>query len=276
MSALAPYKNKLYPQPALKTMMMNLDCRTDGHVHSHLCHHAVGEMEDYVLAACEKGLERLIFLEHFETGILYSETTWLTPTDFEVYFATGRALQQKYHDRIDIGLGVEVGYNPDALEETKAFLRQYKWDRIGLSYHFLRHEDYHLNLLSRKTENMAECSRLGVKDIVNAYLEGLRVALSQLPVTVLCHLDAALRHHPEIHFNNDHHQQMVAILLELAARGIALEINTSGFDHRKLAYPPPWLARQALELGVKLVAGSDAHRPQDVGRYFDRLPLYLF
>lgn len=256
-------------------MTMNLDLKTDGHVHCRLCHHAVGEMEEYVKAACAKGLERLVFLEHFETGIHYFETTWLTAADFEVYFAQGRALQQKYHGRIDIGLGVEVGYNPDGVAATLSFLKQYEWDRIGLSYHFMRHEDRHLNMLSRKTENMAEFSRLGVKTLVSAYLEGLRVALGQLPTTVLCHLDAALRHHPEILFDHDHQQQMVAILHELTRRDIALEINTSGFDHRKLAYPPPWLVREALQLGVKLVAGSDAHRPQDVGRYFDRLPMYL-
>jgi len=232
-------------------------------------------MEDYVLAACDKGLERLIFLEHFETGIRYSETTWLTASDFEVYFATGRALQRKYQDRIDVCLGVEVGYNPDKVKETLDFLQQHEWDRIGLSYHFMRHEDQHLNLLSRKTENMTKCSRLGVRDIVSAYLKGLRVALGQIPATVLCHLDAALRHHPEIIFDDDHHQQMLAILQELATGDIALEINTSGFDHRQQPYPPAWLVRQAQSMGVKLVAGSDAHRPEDVGRYFDRLPSYL-
>lgn len=255
---------------------MNIDLKTDGHVHSRLCHHAVGEMEDYVLAARDKGLERLVFLEHFETGIRYFETSWLTPADFELYFATGRALQQKYQGQIDIGLGVEIGYNPEGIEETHAFLGQYQWDRVGLSYHFMGHDDRHLNMLSRKQENMLEFTKLGVPGITHDYLEGLRLALGQLPVTVLCHLDAALRHHPEIAFDQGHQGQMVAILVELATRGIALEINTSGFDHpRRQPYPPPWLARQAVAMGVKLVAGSDAHRPQDVGRYFERLPVYL-
>ena len=31
----------------------------------------------------------------------------------------------------------------------------------------------------------------------------------------------------------------------------------------------------AVERGIPLSAGSDAHRPEDVGRYFDRLPAYL-
>jgi len=251
--------------------MKRIDLTTDGHVHSQLCHHAVGEMEEYVLAACAKGLKRLIFLEHFETGIDYIETTWLTPADFMVYFDRGRALQKKYGDRIDIGLGVEVGYNPERIEETLTFLRQHQWDRIGLSYHFLRHGNHHLNLLSRRPENITEASRLGVSKIVTTYLEGLRQAIGQLPVTVLCHLDAALRHHPDILFDATHQGQMRAILHELASRGIALEINTSGFDHRGQSFPPPWLIDEARALDIQLVAGSDAHRPQDVGRYFDRL-----
>ncbi len=257
-------------------MPMNLDLLTDGHVHSRLCHHAVGEMEEYVLAACALGLKRLIFLEHFETGINYFETTWLTGADFEVYFATGRLLQQRYQGRIEIGLGVEVGYNPARLAETRAFLQQHSWDRIGLSYHFLGHEGRHLNLLSRKQENLAEFTTIGVAGIVTAYLEGLLQAVSELPATVLCHLDAVLRHHPRIAFSPDHDRQLEAILAAMAERGMALEINTSGFDHpRQAPYPAAWLIKQAMAQGVELVLGSDAHRPQEVGRHFARVPGYL-
>lgn len=98
------------------------------------------------------------------------------PEAGEGLFAVGRALQQRYHGRIEIGLGVEVGYNPERVEETVAFLRRYPWDRIGLSCHFLRHERRHLNPLSRKEENMAEFSCLGVARIISAYLEGLMMA----------------------------------------------------------------------------------------------------
>jgi histidinol-phosphatase (PHP family) len=255
---------------------MNLDLKTDGHVHCRLCHHAVGEMEEYVLAACAQGLKRLIFLEHFEAGINYFETTWLTPADFKLYFATGRLLQGRYYGQIEIGLGVEVGYNPERVAETNAFLRQYAWDRIGLSYHFLGHGGRHLNLLSRKQENMAEFTAIGVSGIVTAYLAGLLQAVTVLPATVLCHLDAVLRHHPGIAFSPDHRRQMAAILAAMADRGMALEINTSGFDHpRQAPYPPAWLIHQAMAQGVELVLGSDAHRPQEVGRHFERVPGYL-
>ena len=50
------------PAPSL------IDLRTDGHVHTSLCNHASGTMEEYVKAAIGKGLEAIVFLEHLETG----------------------------------------------------------------------------------------------------------------------------------------------------------------------------------------------------------------
>ena len=115
---------------------MKIDTSTDGHIHTRLCHHASGEMEEYVQAAVERGLKKLVFLEHLEVGINYFEATWLTEDDFKIYFQEGKRLQEKYHDSIAIGLGVEVGYNPKRVKDIISFLDQYKWDRIGVSYHY--------------------------------------------------------------------------------------------------------------------------------------------
>ncbi|MCK5340228.1 MAG: histidinol-phosphatase HisJ family protein, partial [Desulfobulbaceae bacterium] len=121
--------------------------KTDGHVHTRLCHHASGEMEDYVLAAIALKLERIIFLEHLEMGINYFESTWLTQDDFSYYFKEGRRLQEKYSGTLEIGLGVEVGFNPDRIRQLQSFLDRYHWDRVGISYHFLDVHGEHLNLL---------------------------------------------------------------------------------------------------------------------------------
>jgi len=58
-------------------------------------------------------------------------------------------------------------------------------------------------------------------------------------------------------------------------KGAALEINTSGFTIRKEPYPCKKIIRSAIDSGIPLVAGSDAHRPEHVGRFFDRLPEWL-
>ena len=53
---------------------------------------------------------------------------------------------------------------------------------------------------------------------------------------------------------------------------IALEVNTSGFVLRGEPFPSSRVVKEAQQLGVRLEAGSDAHRPEHVGRYFDWLP----
>ena len=249
-----------------------IDTTVDGHVHTRLCHHARGEMEEYVEAAVKCGLRKLVFLEHLEVGIDYFESTWLTEEDFNYYHAEGKRLQGKYRDRLEIGLGVEVGYNPLFREEIKRRLAQHSWDRIGISYHFLKTPSGHLNMVSRKQQNIDRLDKLGVAEVIKQYYMDLQEAVAELPGQVLCHIDAVLRHHPEATFSPAH-DKLVDDLLDAAARKkMAVEVNTSGYRTRNLPYPSPAILKKALQRGIPLVAGSDAHRPEDVGRYFDRLP----
>jgi histidinol-phosphatase (PHP family) len=53
--------------------------------------------------------------------------------------------------------------------------------------------------------------------------------------------------------------------------GLALEINTSGYAYRDQPFPAHQIITRAAELGIVFSAGSDAHKPSEVGRYFDRL-----
>lgn len=250
---------------------MQIDTATDGHVHTFLCHHARGTMEEYVAAALDRGLRRIVFLEHLEAGITYFEPTWLNEADFEFYWAEGRRLQEKYRGRLEIGLGVEVGYNPRRQEEIAVFLARYPWDRIGISYHFLEVDGRHYNVVSRRQENLAALAGLGVAKVVSAYFAGLLEAIAGLPGDVLCHLDAVLRHHPEIGFGEAHQLQIDAILAAVRRKGMALEVNTSGFPLRNETFPAVAILRRAVAMGIPLAAGSDAHRPEEVGRHFDRL-----
>ncbi|MDH3394309.1 MAG: histidinol-phosphatase [Desulfobulbaceae bacterium] len=243
----------------------------DHHLHTSFCHHATGGMEEYVLAGIECGLEGIVFLEHLEVGINYFETTWLSADDFVDYRQEGERLRGEYGDQINIGLGVEVGYNPERISEIRQILAGAAWDRIGISYHFMEIDGSHYNLLSRKRKNMEVFSRVGINKVLERYFAGLLAAINDLPGTALCHLDAVLRHHPDLAFSPSHFEQIEAILAALAERKMALEVNTSGFALRNEPFPSLAIIHQAVDLGLRLEAGSDAHRPEDVGRFFDRL-----
>jgi histidinol-phosphatase (PHP family) len=252
-----------------------VDLSADSHVHTSLCNHASGTMEEYVLAAVKRGLATITFLEHLEAGIGYIERTWLTDADFAGYFREGERLKKKYRDRLTIRLGVEVGFNPEAVEELRAALARYPFELIGISYHFFFDGRQHLNMVSRRPENIAALLALGADRMLTSYFTGLREAIDALDGNVLCHLDAGMRHLPELHLSAEHLAQVDDLLAAMAQKNMALEINTSGFALRGEPYPSREILRRALKLGIPLTLGSDAHRPDQVGRYFDRVAEYL-
>lgn len=250
---------------------LNIDTSVDGHVHTKLCRHAKGEMEEYVQAAINKGLRKIIFLEHLEMRVNYFETTWLTEKDFTIYFNEGERLKKKYNGKIEIGLGVEVGYNHNSRDEILLFLNKYNWDRIGISCHFLKVNNIVANLLSKKKQNIEAVDKIGMTEVVERYFKKLKQAVQFLPGTVLCHMDAALRYHPEVDDFSRWSDLISDLLDAVAAKKMSIEVNTSGYVMRNEQFPRrKWLA-EAVKRKIPLVAGSDAHRPEEVGRFFDRL-----
>ena len=234
-------------------------------------------MESYVLSAITRGLTEIVFLEHMEAGVHYFETTWLTENDFDVYFAEGKGLQEKYKDRIRVSLGVEVGYSPSHKEELLERLAKREWDRVGVSYHFmpLPGEQYDTNLVSRKEKNISAIENAGSRKVLDKYFSTLLEAVMILPGTVLCHLDAALRFQPGITINEDYLEPIRNVLKVVKEKEMALEINTSGFAIRAIPFPAHFIIQEALKMDIPLLPGSDAHKPEDVGRKFDLLPDYL-
>jgi len=254
----------------MKSPMINTSI--DGHVHTKLCHHATGEMEEFILAAVNRNLRKIIFLEHLEVGIDYFESTWLSENDFDSYHEQGKHLQDKYKNIIEIGLGIEVGYNPKSLEEIQRRLALHTWDRIGISYHFLETDSGHLNMVSSKQINIDMLDEYGVDKVVQRYYNDLKDAVEKLPGQVLCHIDTVLRHHPNVTLTPEHYGLIDELLDAVARNKISIEVNTSGYRTKNEPYPSVALLKKAIERNIPLVAGSDAHRPEDVGRYFDRLP----
>ena len=72
--------------------------------------------------------------------------------------------------------------------------------------------EYHLNLLSRKSENIAAIEKTGCRLVIQNYLTTLVEAIEVLPGTILCHLDAALRHLPAARIDEEYLPQIKEVL----------------------------------------------------------------
>ena len=251
-----------------------IDLRGDHHIHTHFCNHASGTMEDYVQSALSKGLKSMTFLEHLECNILYDHRTWLTRELFKEYFREGKTLQSRYDGLISIRLGVEVGYNPASVAELRRQLARFPFEHVGMSYHFYFAENRHLNMVSRRQDNLDALADIGPNRVLDEYFSGLIHACNALPCDKICHLDAVLRHMPGLCFQKRHEEKVEQLLQIMRIKNIALEINTSGIDIRSHPYPAANILSRARELAIPLVAGSDAHKPSQVGRHFSRIAAY--
>jgi len=232
-------------------------------------------MADYVRSAIRRGLHTIIFLEHLEVGIQTRRRTWLSRHDFEQYFATAARLQRQFGCRIRIVTGVEVGWNPDAVDELRDLLGAFPWQWRGISYHFYRDGSRHLNMVSHNPDELKKLARIGPERILDHYFQQLIQAHHILGCQVICHLDAALRHLDGIRLTPRHHHLIDTLFQDMALKGTRLEINTSGLAMRGAPFPGPEIIRHALAHGIAVLPGSDAHHPGQVGRFFHLLPELL-
>ena len=108
------------------------------------------------------------------------------------------------------------------------------------------------------------------REICRISLDGGQV--EELPGQVLCHIDAVLRHYPVIKLTPEHEKLIDDLLNAVARKKMAVEVNTSRYRTTNEPFPSPAILKKVIQRNIPLVAGSDAHRPEDVGRYFDRLP----
>lgn len=251
-----------------------IDFTSDGHVHTPFCNHAEGSMEEYVQSAISSGITSITFLEHLEADIHWKKRTWLTDELFDDYFVEGARLQELYAGRIKIGLGVECGWNREQRQQLREKLMARNWAEIGISCHFLKIPGHrnHLNLFSRSEEDQQLIIDLGAEEIFSRYLNALLEAVEYLPATKLCHLDGAMRHIKGWHLTERHLKQIDSLLRLVKAKGMKLEINTSGFPLRGEQFPALPILLKARTLGLEFIMGSDAHRPEDVGQEFQRIP----
>lgn len=252
---------------------MIIDQFVDGHIHTARCHHAMGTMEEYVIAAIGAHLRKICFLEHMEEAIIADRITWLNESDFDDYLEEGNSLKKRYEQEITIELGVEVGYNPEHADILQKRVLARNWDRVGLSYHFHKPAGYdrHLNLVSKRDSRLLQLDAKEAGKIEQEYYLILAEALDVIPADMICHLDGVLRYHPLRREMEPPWPVINSLLGKMKEKGIALEVNTSGLAIRGEVFPEKKILGMAKELDIGLVAGSDAHKPDQVGYGFDTL-----
>ena len=233
----------------------------DYHVHTALCNHADGSMQEYVERACEKGLSEICFLDHLTLHPGGAHLS-MRPADLPFYFYSARDLADRYKVRISVKAGLEVDYDPAYADQIRSIIAPFDFDIIGGSVHFI--ED--TNLVSRHKGD--DRALLGIEESSRRYLDKLSAMIDADLVDVICHIDIFKKfgERPGAWIKTE----MTAILEKIARKNLAVELNASGWVHpAEEPYPDLHILRECGILGIPVTLGSDAHSPKDVGRHFE-------
>lgn len=234
----------------------------DYHVHTSLCKHAEGEMEAYVQKAVDVGLKEICFLDHLtlsEAGRALS----MTPEEVPLYFQAVCDLKQRYQSVISVKAGLEIDFNPEYMDLIQDIVGRYSFDVIGSSVHFVN--DF--NIVSRRSAWKLE--NAGADFLYEHYLKQLEIMLDFDYFDLVCHLDVVKKFgmQPLRSFA----KKFDEILSKIRYKNLIVELNTSGYNHpAKEAYPSLRLLKKCSNLGIPVTLGSDAHKPESVGRHYDR------
>lgn len=238
----------------------------DLHTHHHRCGHASGDLEAYVRAALERGLGVIGLSDHAPLllagagddpapGMHMPRSAW------EGYLREASEIRRRYEGRIDVLVGVEADYLPGREDAYAALLDDPRLDYVIGSVHYV--DGLHVYDRSRwqRTDD--------VEGLDRRYAELVRAAAATGRYDVMAHVDAMKARAPRP--VRDPGSTWGETVDAIAAAGVAVEINTSGYRKGDDPFPAWGLVERLHAAGVPLTFGSDAHDVGEVGFAWSRV-----
>ncbi|WP_410513049.1 histidinol-phosphatase HisJ [Paenibacillus sp. BR2-3] len=239
----------------------------DYHTHHERCGHAIGKLEEYVERGIELGLAQLglsdhLPLIHVDPDHYYPEMA-MPLAELPRYVEECLALKERYRGVIDLRVGLEADYIEGYEEKIRDLLAPYPWDYLIGSVHFLGEWDI------TDFRQVHGWEGKDVMEVYRRYYDAVSKSATSGLYDIIGHMDVIKRfgYVPETEEGQAEVRELeFSALKAIAASGIAMELNASGLTKPcKEMFPAEHVLGKALELGIPLTLGSDAHDPAKLG-----------
>ncbi len=219
-------------------------------------------MKSFIRHAVAHGFKEICFLDHLTITDSPRPMT-MEVAEVPLYFQAIQRLKRSYSDRIAIKAGLEIEFHPRHTGLFRQIVDDFAFDVIGSSIHQVDGIDI-VSGSNASSELFPDPETLQSR-----YLETLEMMVTHDYFDIICHLDLPKKFGDRLrpHFTD----RLTDILFQATQQNLAVEVNTSGFDHPAAeAYPSPHVLTTIKEVGMAVTIGSDAHRPEEIGRHFER------
>ena len=235
----------------------------DYHIHTLFSGDSSASIDDIVNQAVSCGLHSICITDHLDFD--YVDNGVKYELDDDEYYNTILKYKEKYHDRLDIRIGVETGLEPDKHKRLDDFINRHEYDFVIGSSHLVNGIDpYYPEYFNGKSDYEA----------FNEYFLSITDNLKYCHnFNVYGHIDYVVRYSP----NKDKNYNFMTyidiideILKNLIAGNKGIEVNTSGLrEGLKNPNPSYDIIKRYRELGGTILTfGSDAHYPEHIAYAF--------
>jgi len=212
--------------------------------------------EEYIQSALQKGIKEIGFTDH----ISLRPVSWaLRADDYGTMIQSLDKIQHFLTENISVQFGIEVDYFPGREPEIADLIEKFPADYIIGSVHFLGDWNYDTDKsLYGKWSN---------DFLYRWYFETLKQAARSGLFDIIGHADLIKKFGI---FPESNQTPLIRETIKVIKKyDLVIEVNTSGLDRPcREFYPSKTFIEICYSEGVPVTLGSDAHKFDEVGRYF--------
>jgi histidinol-phosphatase (PHP family) len=218
--------------------------------------HAEGTDEEYVKKAIAEGLETLGFSDHgpYPENAVRPSYYKMTVTEIPEYFASVRALREKYAGKIELLVGYEVEYFAE-FSEALAFWAENPPEYLILGQHFVGPAWVDGKEIGVRAPHPSDSEEKLIR-YVNEVVAGMETER----FTVLAHPDIINYTGSDLALYD---REMTRLIRTAQKTGTYLEYNLLGASEKR-SYPNRHFWELVASEGAPAIIGCDAHSPRRV------------
>jgi histidinol-phosphatase (PHP family) len=254
-------------------------CYSTIHSHTNYCD-GNNTAEEMILAAIAKGMKTIGISTH---GPLPFKVKYAIDNDkVEEYIDEIKTMKEKYSDKIEVLLGMELDYFTDTEFEhiDKSLFDKLDY-YIGSIHYLARFNDGKPWAVDEPLENILkgiEVSYSGdIKKAVIDYYYHLSKMIDKYRPTLVGHMDLIKKNNKDnilFNENDSWYKEAVCKFLDVAKdTGTVIEINTGGIARKYVneQYPSTWILEEIKLRNIPVTINSDAHSAENIACMFDEM-----
>jgi histidinol-phosphatase (PHP family) len=247
------------------------------HTHSRFCD-GKEEPEAYVKQAVELEFHTLGFSSH--APVPFENNFSLKEEKMDEYFSTIRALDEKYKNRINILLSMEIDYIPGITRTFAEFSKAGNLDYTIGGVHLVRNKEieklWFIDGSKQETydDGLQKLFNGHIRKGVEAYYNQIIEMVATQKPDIIAHLDKIKMHNKNRYFSEEEgwYKDLFWKTLKYIASesNCIVEVNTRGLYKKRsdTFFPSPAILEQIHHLKIPVTLSSDAHHPSELNGYY--------